>query len=558
MGNAFGFVLLVLLLVSAVIVYTIVNSKRNKARLERKIRESWGKVPKPEKKASECSNYFKQYKEEVKDRFLIDDITWNDLDMDEVFARLNSCWSTVGEEYLYSLLREPLFDENALKERGRLIDFFMSNPRERAQLQYLLARLGKVKSVDIPFYIYNKKGETSKRGLYYKLLAAVPVLSLAGMIINFPAGLMFFILSMTLNSTIYYKTKNEIASQLEALSYIVALIFCGEKASFLNIEEIKEYRRILSESVRKVRGIGKKSFYVLYKTEDPLIEYVKVVLLGELIAFESISSIISKYSDDIIRIYKTLGFLESMISIASYRESIKYYSTPQLSRSDGKTGLQLYFKDIYHPLIKEPVPNSLHAEKPVLITGSNASGKSTFLKTVAINAIFAQTIYTCLAAEYSSNYFMIFTSMALKDNLSNNESYFIAEIKSLKRIIDSLNSGIPCLCFIDEVLRGTNTVERIAASSQVLRYLGSSNCLCFAATHDIELTSILEGYFENYHFRESFSDNEITFDYRLYPGRSNTRNAIKLLRFMGYPDSIVQDAENRANSFLAEGSWKRV
>jgi DNA mismatch repair ATPase MutS len=148
--------------------------------------------------------------------------------------------------------------------------------------------------------------------------------------------------------------------------------------------------------------------------------------------------------------------------------------------------------------------------------------------------------------------------MALRDSLRNGESYFIAEIKSIKRILDYLNEKVPCLCLIDEVLRGTNTVERIAASSQVLLHLAKHKCMCMAATHDVELTHILEKYFQNVHFQERIADNSIVFDYKLYEGRASSRNAIKLLRLMGYDDAIVTEAERRANDFMNRGTWKEI
>ena len=113
---------------------------------------------------------------------------------------------------------------------------------------------------------------------------------------------------------------------------------------------------------------------------------------------------------------------------------------------------------------------------------------------MAINAISVQTIHTCFAKSYNACLFRIYTSMALKDDLLAGESYFIVEIKSLKRILDNINNDIPCLCIIDEVLRGTNTIERISASSEILYRLSKENCLCFAATQDIELASILDGF----------------------------------------------------------------
>lgn len=102
-------------------------------------------------------------------------------------------------------------------------------------------------------------------------------------------------------------------------------------------------------------------------------------------------------------------------------------------------------------------------EKGVLLTGSNASGKSTFLKTVAVNAILSQSVNTCMAKKYEAPLFHVYSSMALRDNMDSGESYYIVEIKALRRILDAAEQEkIPVLCFVDEVLRGTNTVERIA------------------------------------------------------------------------------------------------
>ncbi|MDB8794075.1 hypothetical protein PN290_00630 [Romboutsia sp. 1001216sp1] len=145
--------------------------------------------------------------------------------------------------------------------------------------------------------------------------------------------------------------------------------------------------------------------------------------------------------------------------------------------------------------------------------------------------------------------------MALKDDIFSNESYYIVEIKSLKRIIDNSKKDIPCLCFVDEILRGTNTIERIASSCEVLSALYKSNTLCFAATHDIELTHILEDKFENYHFEETITNKDIKFDYKLHKGRSETRNAIRLLEFMGYDKNIVIKADEKAKNFLLSGKW---
>ena len=113
-------------------------------------------------------------------------------------------------------------------------------------------------------------------------------------------------------------------------------------------------------------------------------------------------------------------------------------------------------------------------------------------------------------------------------------------------------------CFVDEVLRGTNTIERIAASSKILKTLTSERSLCFAATHDVELTYILESIYTNYHFEEEVREEDIYFSYELHKGRAMTRNAIKLLKIMGYENNLVQEAEELASHFIEKGYWESV
>ena len=209
----------------------------------------------------------------------------------------------------------------------------------------------------------------------------------------------------------------------------------------------------------------------------------------------------------------------------------------------------------YHPLLKAPVANSVETERPILITGSNASGKSTFLKMTALNALFAQTVNTVCAGSIRMPFYRIYSSMMLTDSLETNESYYMVEIRSIKRIMDAAEGEPRALCFVDEVLRGTNTVERIAASSQILKSLAEQHVMAFAATHDIELTDMLANHFDNYHFEEEIVDGSIHFSYKLLDGKAHTRNAIRLLSIMGYDESVIESAEQTAEHFMEEGTW---
>ena len=273
----------------------------------------------------------------------------------------------------------------------------------------------------------------------------------------------------------------------------------------------------------------------------------------DIIVFRNVIKQMRQKSEQIDGLISSLGFLDAAISVCMYRASLQgKYTVPVFT--DEK---ELKVTDAYHPLVKDAVVNSIVADKCVLITGSNASGKSTFLKTIALSALMAQTIHTVCAASYEAPVYSIYSSMALSDDIQTKESYYMVEIRSIKRIMDALkNSSRPVLAFVDEVLRGTNTVERIAASTQILKTIAEEGAICFAATHDIELTALLEKEFTNYHFEEQIVGDDVTFSYLLKEGKATTRNAIKLLKIMGYDEAVVGRAHEMAEAFLASGQWK--
>lgn len=219
-----------------------------------------------------------------------------------------------------------------------------------------------------------------------------------------------------------------------------------------------------------------------------------------------------------------------------FRQSLPHFCLPAFVENE-----KIEVTDIYHPLIDAPVCNTLDIPRCCLITGSNASGKSTFIKAVAVNLVLAQSIHTCMAQKMSLPHTWVITSMAVKDNLMSGESYYIKEIKYLNRIIQSINPERFIFCAIDEILKGTNAEERIHASYSILDYLSKKNCLAIVATHDKELTTLLET-FDNYHFKEDFCEHDIKFDYKIKNGVSTTRNAIKLLEYVGFPDEIISNA----------------
>ena len=157
--------------------------------------------------------------------------------------------------------------------------------------------------------------------------------------------------------------------------------------------------------------------------------------------------------------------------------------------------------------------------------------------------ILAQSINMALAKSASIPYANILTSMAVRDDIISGESYYIKEINYLKRIVTQLNEDKLTVCIVDEILRGTNTEERIAASVAILNYLNNRNCLAIVASHDIKISELLDGKFKNCYFSEVWEKEDILFDYKVKMGVSKSKNAIKLLGYIGFPEEIVKYAE---------------
>ena len=123
------------------------------------------------------------------------------------------------------------------------------------------------------------------------------------------------------------------------------------------------------------------------------------------------------------------------------------------------------------------------------------------------------------------------------------ESYFIREIRYLKRILDGITEERVTICAIDEILRGTYTGERIRASRAILEYLRHKNSIALVATHDKELTELLGNEYLNYHFSEEIGEDDIAFSYKILEGPATSQNAVKLLEFAGFPDEIIEAAK---------------
>lgn len=555
---AFGIVFLVFL-------WILYRNRKQRRIILKKMRRLYGKVPEREYSPGDIEAISHYFRRKAGKDFYIDDITWNDLDMDRIFMLVNQTVSSPGEDVLYSILRIPLFDRKRVEEREKLICFFEENPQKRETMQLLLSRIGKTWHGSLSDTILALEDAPQVNTKLHWVMFVLLILNLAALPFTAVPGFLTFIILSTVNIVIYYTGKDRIRIEayLDCFSSLLKMLSLAKETGTVDWPETKTYMEKIRQGRQAFRSLKKRTIFLTGKnsaTGDPsqlLLDYLRMVFHLDILVYNSILKDVKGKTGEITELLDAFGELDAAISIASFREMLPLWSRPEFT--EWETGhVRLLAEDMYHPLIQTPVANSIQMERGILITGSNASGKSTFLKNLAVNSILAQTVLTCTCASYQAPFLKVMTSMALRDDLSGGESYFIVEIRSLKRILDESRKEEPFLCIIDEVLRGTNTIERIAASSRILSVLDRPWILPAAATHDIELSYILSKKYENYHFEEEIQDDQVVFNYLLQRGRTTTRNAIRLLGVLGYDDGIVREAARTAADFEKTGIWKEV
>lgn len=509
---------------------------------------------------SHISMYYQKHQEADQ----IDDITWNDLNLDAVYQRLNTCLSAAGDEYLYYRLRTPVKEEDELWHLETRIRFFMEQEDERHKLQKICFQLGRTGKHSIYEYLDHLDLLGERGSGKYFFWDFLVLLSIGGMFVSLPAGLVCLFGVLCHNLIGYFKEFRQVEPYITSFAYVRRLLLGTKELGKEEISEISEELAEIRTICQKLGGFIKSSYLIAAAGQgsgnplEVLFDYLRMMFYLDLIRFNRALHDLRKYMGEVDRLITVVGQLECAVAVGSYRKSLgEAWCVPKLCEETGKD-LYLRTQGLYHPLLQGAVANDLDAKKGVLLTGSNASGKSTFLRAVAVNALLAQTVHTCAAAKYEAPFYRIYSSMSLRDDLAGGDSYYMVEIKSIKRILDQSGQkdGRPVLCFVDEVLRGTNTVERIAASTQIMKRLAAGHALCFAATHDIELTKLLRQEYDNYHFEERIEEDDIFFPYLLMEGPASTRNAIALLKMLQYDERITAEAEKMAERFLREGNWR--
>lgn len=484
---------------------------------------------------SSVNDYYK------KSKMHIDEVTWQDLDMDNVFAKINHTVTTPGEEKLYTWLRNPVGNKDDYNNRKNYIN---ECNKDRMAANSLRLALSRIKYCDFDFRDTVNKGFMTNNLLLVSMILLVilnvGILVYSLITMNF---MMFplFILTMGTSIVLHFKFSMKYNAQLQVIGYIIKILSFSKKHC-KTIEKLSPgLADRLKELNTKLNKITKKGA-AIFKVEglDVIGDYINILFLIKEINFLTVSNLINKHKKSLIRLYNNIGDLDAALSICTYRRELKYYCEPNLNSEFE----DIRMVDMYHPLLEKPVSNTIDINSSIAITGSNMSGKSTFLRTVGLNALLGQGICTSLCKEYDSKFYRLITSISLNDNILQGKSYFLMEAEAIKRMVKACNDESPLLILIDEIFKGTNPIERLAASMEILNLLAASNTKTFVATHDLQILPELHDY-DYYYFTENVTKDSLDFDYKIHEGITSTRNAIKILNFINYPHELIDKINKR-------------
>lgn len=547
MLTAVGIGLAILLTASAA------HSWWQRPRLLGRLRAEWGRPVARTRDMGAIAAYFRSRAKSADSPDYIDDRTWADLNLDEVFERVDRTGSTLGQQALYCRLRAAPAAAD-LADFEDLVSRMMHETPARERAQIALASLQNPLGYDLWWLAQPGAVGRSPRQLVYLLLGFSMVVALV-LSLKWPGMLLVVMIGAVLNLLVRGVTASRVVRVAGLFRQISALISVAEALLFL---AENEHTPIVGALRRDVASLQRLKRIVRSVGLDPLgsdevsyalVEYLNLLFLLDVNAVYLGAGELEKQGPALLRVIATVGDVDSAISVASLRTGHKVWTRPTVLPPGSRAALI----ELRHPLLEEPVPNSLELELPggALITGANMSGKTTFIRTVGVNVVLAQALNTCLAARYEAPVFRVRSCIGRSDDLLTGRSYYAAEAEAVLALVTASTSPIPTLFLFDELFRGTNAVERIAAAEAVLRELieggdGSGPHLVLAATHDLELVAYLHGLYATFHFADRVESGGLAFDYRIRPGVSATRNALALLDLLGAPARVVARATQRA------------
>jgi hypothetical protein len=476
----------------------------------------------------------------------------NDLDIfghASVFQYINRTTSEMGSSTLADWLLSPA-DADTILKRQEAVKELSGNTNWRQELQAFGAaakiqkatvdRLEKWFTEDY-FFIKNKFWVLASY-LIPLILFVVIALNIADVMDDYTRN--YFLLAAAVFA--FYTSKkvtplhqqvSKMADELEVLTKSIQLIENTDfKSAFL---------QGLQNSLTQQQGKASTQINLLNKILERLdlrFNFVVFIPLDILLQWDLQQAIAlekwkKKNQQNVLQWFAALAEFEAVSSFSTLSFNNPRWCFPTLKPDH----FFMEGKKIGHPLIKADkcVDNPIYIEqagKLMLVTGSNMAGKSTYLRSIGVNTVLAMAGAPVCAAYFCLSPVQVVSSMRIADNLEENTSTFYAELKKLKIIIDKVNNHENIFILLDEILRGTNSLDRHTGSTALIKQLIKQQAACIIATHDVELAKMQEAYpanILNYHFDVQVSNDELYFDYQLKEGICTSLNASILMKKIG-------------------------
>jgi len=464
----------------------------------------------------------------------VDDRTWDDLELPQVFAELDTTVTPLGSQVLYRRLRTLEDDADALAARHAVHLRLVDDPALRERLQRDLLRIQDPLHAHVADTLHAASLEPSTRRGWISLWSAC----LLGWLVTVVAcglPLWWWAALIPVNLLILYRYSGRQQREVAGLNGCVRLMRTAD--ALARRPQLPMQHQLLAE--RPARdGVRRKLLLAdMFNWVPPQVTLVlNVCFLLELIVFLWTFERFARVRHRLHASFALVGGLDADIALASALVLHPQHCAPTLA--DTPT---LEIVDGRHPLLRDAVTNSVAlARSSALVTGSNMAGKTTFVKMLAINAILGRTAGFCLATRAVLPRVPVVASIQGHHAVASGKSHYFAQIEAIRGFLDQAARNEGALIVLDEPFSGTNTVERVAIAKAVLQALGE-RALVLVTTHDVELQALLGARYALYHFQED-PDVDGYFDYRLRQGPAQARNAIRMLARLGFPQDVVAEA----------------
>lgn len=467
-----------------------------------------------------------------------------------LFQLINRTSTQKGKETLANWMNNHLRNEKDIYERQEAVKELSTDPNfiDIFRIEGLLYESKQSDFNDIEQWI-KMKSEFANNRLVKLLLYLVPTINFTVIIlssINIISStwigvsiLLFVVLSTTVTKKIdkiQYIYENKLAI-LTSYTKLINLIERREMRSSL-LKELrsklftngKPSEKIINELNKSLDKLNLRNNQILYT----LLEGTMFWQLRQIYAIEKWKD---KYGNKLIEWMETTSTVDAICSMANFAYNHQEYNFPKICDKP----FIFEAEDMGHPLMNEAkcvLNDAVIPYKPffIIITGANMAGKSTYLRTIGINYIMACIGLPVFAKKLKLTPSELMTSLRTTDSLTENESYFFAEIKRLGEIIEKLKHGEEMFIILDEILKGTNSVDKQKGSFSLVKQLIELKSNGIIATHDLMLSSLANEFsqnIKNYRFEADIINNELSFTYKLREGVAQNMNACFLMKKMG-------------------------